>query len=112
LQLAVIYGHVEIISMLLKNPRINLSFKSSFVINKDLINNLIVKPNRGYDDSDNVSYSLDSSDEGYDEDYLGDGWSCREGWPITRTRNNNLLHISAQNNQIDFIEVFCERGVN
>lgn len=110
LQLAVIYGNTEIISVLLNHSQINCNIMSSFVINKDLVHDLILEPNRGHDEN-GVSYSLDSSDELYDEDDLGTGWSCREPWPIRRTRNNNLLHLAAENNQIDFIETFCKKGI-
>jgi hypothetical protein len=93
LALAIINKADELIPVMLGSHRFNLKEVVSCVVNKDLLDNLIVEP----------------SDED-DEDFLGFGWSCRESHAIARTRKISLLHLAAEHGTLEVVNQLLAAG--
>lgn len=93
LALAIIEKADALIPILLNSNRFDLSETVSCVVNKDLLDDLVVEPS----DHD-------------DEDYLGQGWSCREGYLIQRTRQISLLHLAIEYGSFELVNQLLEAG--
>ena len=96
LALAIIDNREEIVTALIESKRFEMNETVSYVENKDLLDHLIDTPN----EEDNVR----------NENYLGLGWACREGYPVIRVKNVGLLHLAVMHGNVNMVKKLIDAG--
>ncbi|WP_028387855.1 ankyrin repeat domain-containing protein [Legionella fairfieldensis] len=105
LHLALIDGKEEIILLLLENQETKLDRTCSFVVNKDLLDTMTFDNNMNYGEN-NCEIKLNPGDDGYDDLYLG----SHKGIDITRTKNNTILHLAAEQDNPHVVELLIKNA--
>ncbi|EHL31320.1 ankyrin repeat domain-containing protein [Legionella drancourtii] len=112
LHLALLEGRRNIALKLIQNERINISMRAAYVVNKDLLGDVILLPNQEYDDFGNPIRELPKDHPQYDPDDLGVAWRFRGTWPITRYRGNSALHLAVTHDWPEVINALIDRGID
>lgn len=110
LHLAMIEERKEIALKLIENDKVDVCVNASFVDNKDLLGNLAIEPNQIYDECGQEIGELSPEDPGYDSDDLGQGWSCRELYPIRRYKNISALDIAKAHNCPEVMQALKDKN--